>query len=190
MMKIVHRLNSAVAFSFVSLLWALAASAQIGPDGAKIDRLLQELSKPDQPGWERIQEELRIEWSKSGSAAMDLLLQRAREAMDEEAYGVAIDHLTAVTDHAPEFAEAWNMRATAFFRQERWGLALEDVRRALSLNPQHFGALTGLGIILEGLGQDDLALEALRQSFSLNPHAENVTDMIERLERRTEGTDI
>jgi len=77
---------------------------------------------------------------------MDLLLQRGQDALEEENYQAAIEHFTALTDHAPQFAEAWNMRATAFFLIDEYGLSIEDISRTLALNPKHFGALSGCGI--------------------------------------------
>lgn len=152
-----------------------------------VDHLLGELAKPDQPGWEQIEEQIRLEWSKSGSAAMDLLLQRARKALEDEDLAVAIEHLSALIDHDPDFAEARHLRATAYYQSERLGLALEDLRHALALNPRHFAALTGLGIILEALDMEPEALEVLRRAQALNPHRESVREAIERLERSVEG---
>ena len=82
---------------------------------------------------------------------MDLLLQRGQEAMEAGDLDAAIEHFTALTDHAPDFAEGWNARATAFFQDERYGPALADIERTLALNPDHFGALMGLAMILEQL---------------------------------------
>lgn len=183
-------LNRSVAALLISALFSGGAFAQSGPDQDKIDRLLGELAKEEQPGWQQIAENIRIEWSKSGSPAMDLLLQRGREALEAEDYGVAVEHLSALIDHAPGFAEGWNLRATAFYRMERWGLALNDIQQTLALNPQHFGAMAGLGFVLQGMERPEAALDALQRSATLNPHVEEVQQTIERLERDTQGIDI
>ena len=162
----------------------------LGADPQEVARLLDRLADPEQEGWEQIEESLRIEWSKSGSPAMDLLLQRGREALENEDYDAAIEHLTALTDHAPDFAEAWNLRATAFFRSDRLGLALDDIRRTLELNPHHFAAMTGLGIILEQLGMEAEALEVLRMVVRINPHREDIRDTLERLDQSVAGKAI
>ena len=81
--------------------------------------------------------------------------------MDEEVLGVkmmqgaklAIEHFTALVDHAPEFAEGYNARATAYFQNGQYGPSLEDIRQTLMLNPRHFGAMSGLALILEELGR-------------------------------------
>lgn len=171
----------------LALLSGPAAAQEAGESG--VDHLLGELADPEQEGAEQIENRIMQEWSKSGSAAMDLLLRRGRDAMEEDSWDAAIDHLSALTDHAPNFAEGWNARATAFFNTEEWGLALSDIRRALALNPRHFEAMTGLGIILSELGEESAALAVYRRLVEINPHREQVNDMLDRLER-AEGGDV
>ena len=118
---------------------------------------------------------------------MDLLLDRGRDALGEGDTTLAIRHLTALIDHAPDFAEGYNGRATAYFQAGRFGLSLEDIRQTLTLNPRHFGAMTGLAIILEELGKPDEALAAWREVEKLNPNREGLSDAILRLERQVEG---
>lgn len=133
--------------------------------------------------------ELKIiqEWSKSGSASMDLLLERGRGAMDDENWTLAIEHLSALVDHSPGFAEGWNARATAYFQAGRLGQSLADIERTLALNPRHFGALSGLGIIMEQLGEEEAALRAWREVQTLSPGRPELDETIERLERQSGG---
>lgn len=133
----------------------------------------------------RLAREILERWTHSGSATMDLLLRRGTDAIEDGDFNRAIAHLTALTDHAPEFAEAWNQRATAFFLSERFGEALSDIEQVLILEPRHFGALAGLGIILEQLGDSKGALKALRGAAQVYPAEENVNRAIERLESET-----
>lgn len=153
------------------------------PEQDRLDGLFAELQQPDLPNWEAVEAQIWDAWSRSGSPAMDLLLQRGREAMETEDLGAAIEHLTALTDYAPDFAEGWNARATAFFQAEEFGLSLADIERTLALNPRHFGALGGLAAILEILDQPRAALSAYRAAHTIHPHRPNVEDAIERLER-------
>ncbi len=145
-------------------------------------RLLEELAQPDLETSEATEQRLLELWSRSGSATADLLLDRGRKAIEAEDLETAIDHLTALTDHAPDFAEGWQTRASAFFAMGEYGLAFADLERALVLNPSHFGALTGLGVLLGEMGNPDLALKALKMAQDLNPHAAGVADAIERVE--------
>lgn len=181
-------LNPAVAaFALaVHLVAPVPAAAQT----AMLDDLFEQLQS-DEPGRiDRVERQIVAEWSKSGSAAMDLLLQRGKEALDNGRADDAISHLTALTDHAPDFAEGWNALAMAYFETERYGPALEAIRHVLALNPRHFGALAGLGRILEDMGEDRGALEAYRAAHAIHPHQSGIEAGLERLQRKTSGRDI
>jgi len=154
---------------------------------AGLERYFDELADPDYAGWERAQADIERAWSRSGSAAMDLLLQRGESALDEGDTDAAIEHLTALTDHAPDFPEGWNARASAWFMAGAFGPALDDIAHTLALEPRHWGALAGLGMILEEMGQEEKALAAFRASFALNPHQQDVKDAIGRLEKALAG---
>lgn len=135
-------------------------------------------------------QEIGLLWSRSGSDSMDLLLRRGRAAIDAGEYLRAVDHLTALTDHAPNFPEGWNARATAFFLLEEWGLALADIERVLALEPRHFGALTGLAVILEKIDRPGDALRAWRRALAVHPHLERAVEGVERLSPDVEGRGI
>lgn len=153
-----------------------------------LDSYFKELADPNDPNWARAEADIRREWSRSGSAVMDVLLKRGETALDEGDTDAAIEHFTALTDHAPDFAAGWNGRATAYFMAGLYGPAAADIARTLQLEPRHWGALAGLGAILEEMGEDKRALEAYRKSFALNPHQQDVKDAITRLEQAHQGT--
>jgi Tfp pilus assembly protein PilF len=155
-----------------------------------LDPLFEALRQADPAGAQQIEGRIWQEWSKSGSAAMDLLLERGREAIEAGEVEVAVEHFSALVDHAPDFAEAYNGRATAYFQEGEYGLALEDIRQALALNPRHFGAMSGLAMILEEIGEEKGALEAWRAVEALNPSRQGVREAIERLQRRVEGVTL
>jgi tetratricopeptide (TPR) repeat protein len=130
------------------------------------------------------------EWSKSGSAAMDLLLQRGRDAMDDGDTAAAIEHFTALIDHAPDFAEGWNARATAYFQIGQYGPSVADIQHVLALNPQHFGALAGFARILEETEQPDRALQLYQAALAIHPNLDGVRDAIERLQIKAAGQEM
>ncbi|WP_298571109.1 tetratricopeptide repeat protein [uncultured Aliiroseovarius sp.] len=160
-----------------------------GEGQSELDRLLALLRQADDSNWQALEDEVWELWSKSGSDALDLLLARGRKAMEGDDLEAAIEHLSALTDHAPDFAEGWNARATAFYRAGRLGLALDDIARALALEPRHFAALTGLGIIMEDLGDPRRALDAYRLSLAIHPRNPDVKEAVQRLEA-ADGQDI
>lgn len=179
-------LNHVVA----ALVALFCLSIPLAAQTPAVETLLEDLKTADEGQAQRIEREIWNEWSKSGSPAMDLLLQRGRDAMEAGDTDAAIEHLTALTDHAPDFAEGWNARATAYYSAGQFGPSIEDIARTLTLNPNHFGALTGLGAILEELGQPEKALEAYRAALAIHPHLAGVLQSAERLETETAGQDL
>lgn len=152
---------------------------------AKLDGLFAELKQPGREDWERIEGEINQIWSRSGSPAMDLLLRRGTEALEAEDYLAALEHFTALTDHAPDFAEGWNARATTFYLMGEYSLSISDVEHVLALEPRHFGALAGLGFMFEQMNDPEMALKALRAVQELNPNRPNVNEAVTRLQRMT-----
>ncbi|RMC33876.1 tetratricopeptide repeat protein [Paracoccus alkanivorans] len=169
------------------LLWTgFSAMAQ----DADMDRLFAQLARPDNDAWRIAETDILREWSKSGSPAMDLLLKRGEEALDMGDLDAAIGHLTALTDHAPDFAAGWQARAAAFAAAGYFGPAAADLARTLELEPRHFAALTQLGVILEEMEDYEGALAAYRESLKIHPHQQEARDGVARLEKQQTGTDI
>jgi tetratricopeptide (TPR) repeat protein len=152
--------------------------------------LLAELADPANAAWKRTERALLARWSLSGSAAMDLLLERGRRAMETGDLEAAIAHLTALTDHAPDFAEGWNARATAYYMSGQFGASVSDIARTLALNPDHFGALAGLGMIWRNLDEPERALEAYRAAHRIHPHHPDIAAAIAAIEAELGGQDI
>lgn len=171
------------AAAVASALWIAPSVAQADDDAARLDELHAQLAEPGREDWTRVEAEIVRLWSQSGSPAMDLLLRRAGEAMEAEDHEAAVEHLSALVDHAPGFAEGWHARATAFYHMGEFSLALADIRRTLALNPRHFGALEGLGAILEEMNQPEHALRAVRAAEEINPNRPSLKEALARLER-------
>ena len=154
-----------------------------------LELLFAELAQPDGESWARAETDILRIWSRSGSAAMDLLYKRGEAALDAGDLPGAIGHLTALTDHAPDFAAGWHLRAVAFYLNDDFGPALADLERVLALEPRQFAALTQLGVMLEELGDRGRALKAYRESLKIHPHQQDAADAVKRLEQETQGTD-
>lgn len=173
---------------------AMAPAPEPAPENEsreeRLDRLFGALANAEGPAAERIASEITAVWARSGSDSMDLLLQRARKATEAEQYARARAHLSALTRLAPDFAEGWNASATVYFMQDEFWLSMEHIQRVLALEPRHFGALTGLAIILEHVDRKPAALAAWREAARLFPGMERAQEAIERLEKDVEGDDI
>lgn len=152
--------------------------------------LFAQLAQPEGEAWRIAESDILREWSKSGSPAMDLLLKRGEEALDQGDAPAAIGHLTALTDHAPDFPAGFQARAAAYATAGQFGPALADLAHTLRLEPRHFAAMTQLGAMLEETGDDTRALEAYRQSLKIHPHQQEAVDAVKRLEEKLSGTPI
>ncbi|WP_244437538.1 hypothetical protein [Roseivivax isoporae] len=178
--------KSIVAAGVAIVTYSLPLSAEVGSD--RSDELLSQLAEAeDDVAAQRVERELQLEWSKSGSAAMDLLLKRGRDAMEVNDLDAAVEHLTALTDHAPDFAEGWLALSLAYYAKELYGPAAYALERTLALNPDHFGALQGVGAIFDHLDEPQRAYDAYAMAARLRPHDQTLLDAMERLERDARG---
>jgi len=145
---------------------------------------------PDAESAKAIEERIWSVWMASGSDTCNLLMGRMKAAADEKDYDLAIKLLDAIIGLKPGYTEAWNRRATLYFMQKDYGHALADIREVLVREPRHFGALSGLGLILQEIGDDKHALEAYRRALAVDPHLEHIGDVVKTLRDKVEGRDI
>jgi tetratricopeptide (TPR) repeat protein len=183
------------------LLAAVPARAQPG-DAAPIltpsmigeltlDELFAKLPQnAGSPSGKRIEAEILRRFNQSGSDTADLLMAWATEAMDERDFPLALDVLDQIVMLKPDYAEAWNKRATVYFLMDEYSASLADIRRTLELEPRHFGALSGLGVILEQLERKPEAITVYKRALEINPQLETVQKSLEELEKETAGQDI
>lgn len=181
-----HHIKSTVAALLLTVGISLPAQAQ----ETRLDELFGQLEESDPTTAPWIEEQIRTEWTKSGSPAMDLLYRRGEEALEAGQTELALEHLTALIDHAPDFAEGHAARAIAHYQMGLYGPALLDIETALALEPRHFGAMQGLAVILMETGQEDRALEVFQQVLAIHPHAPDVATRMETLQTQLEGRDI
>lgn len=169
----------------------LALSPAWAVDAAKLDDLFTRLKVAKDAGEAgRIEAEIQIEWARSGSPAMDLLMQRGDDAMEAGNFAAAAEHYTAVIDHDPDFLLAWDSRASAYYALGDIGPALADMGHVLSADPRHYDVLAGLGTILEETGDEKRALKAYLAAQAIHPYIQPVNDAIERLETKLEGQEL
>lgn len=186
-MRFENPLRPGIVAALAVFLTFTSPSAGLTQDSTDEAALLAELAEAGPDAALRIDRQLKALWTKSGSAAMDLLLKRGRDAMEVENYTAAIEHFTALTDHAPDFAEGWHARASAYYAADLYGPAVADLERALALNPNNYDAIFGLGAILETFGKPELAHRAYSRVLAIHPHHEEVGKALERLGPQVEG---
>jgi tetratricopeptide (TPR) repeat protein len=145
---------------------------------------------PDESSAKAIEERIWAVWMVSGSDTCNLLMSRVKAATDEKDYNLAVKLLSAIITIKPDYVEAWNQRATVYYLMNDYGHALADLREVLAREPRHFGALSGLGLILQDIGDDRHALEAYRKALLIDPHLEHIPDVVKTLSEKVEGRDI
>jgi tetratricopeptide (TPR) repeat protein len=155
---------------------------------ATLDGLFVELQSDETENRARVEKKIWREWRRSGSDSVDFLLERGMDSMSNGNIQTAIEHFTAAIDHAPDFAEAWNMRATAFFMMDEFGLSVSDIQETLRLNPRHFGAMGGFGMILEQTERPKQAIEVYKRLLDVHPHNQSAQDAVARLNELLKGT--
>ncbi len=97
---------------------------------------------------------------------------------------------TSVIAAAPDFAEAWNKRATVYFLMGTYDLSKQDIAQTIAREPQHFGAWSGLGLVEAHIGNYDAALKAYEKAATIHPFLEGYEDMIDRLRKLAQGTPL
>jgi tetratricopeptide (TPR) repeat protein len=164
---------------------------QRGDKTQNLDRLFEALKvAPDDDSAKYVENRIWAIWLASPSDTANVLMGRVKIAIDAQDLDLAIKLLNAIIDIKPDFVEAWNRRATVYFAKKEFGRALSDVREVLAREPRHFGALSGLGIILQELGDDKHALDAFRRALAIHPHLERIPDLVKKLSDQINGRDI
>jgi tetratricopeptide (TPR) repeat protein len=107
------------------------------------------------------------------------------QSLQTGSFKTAIIQFTAVIEAQPEFAEAWNRRATAFFMIGDFEASLQDIQTTLTLEPRHFGALSGLSRIFENTGDMQRAQTAETLLLKLMPHNIRIQERLNQLQKLT-----
>ncbi len=197
------RLIAALATSLLaaSLIGAAARAEESGPSvdvsappaaevskGERLDSLFATLkSETDKDAAKEIEDTILGLWLQSGSDTVDVLMQWTLKAMQAKQYPRALDFLDRIVIMAPDYAEGWNKRATVHYLMDDYAKSISDIAHVLALEPRHFGALSGLGMIMKTLGDDKRAIEAYREALAVDPYLDNVRGALDELEKKAAG---
>jgi tetratricopeptide (TPR) repeat protein len=165
--------------------------AQRGDQVRGLDFLFEALKvAPDADSAKHIENRIWALWIASGSDTATLLMTRVKSAMDGKDPALAIKLLDSIIELRPDYVEAWNRRATLYYMQKDYTRSMADIRQVLALEPRHFGAISGLGMILQEFGDDRRALDAFRRAVQVHPHLQKIPDLIKTLTEKVEGRAI
>ncbi|MDX7951655.1 hypothetical protein P7D22_10795 [Lichenihabitans sp. Uapishka_5] len=129
-------------------------------------------------------------WLRSGSDTADLLMVRSVAAIGKGKLDVAAQLLDRIVAIDPTWTEAWNKRATLRFLKGDDSGAMQDIAEVLAREPRHFGALSGMGVILQRVGMDKQALDLIRRTEAIYPHNAELEKLEGELSLKVEGRDI
>ena len=164
---------------------------QKGDPTRNLDFLFEALKlAPDETSAKAIEQRIWALWFATKSDTATILMSRAKTAVDGKDLDLAVKLLDAIVKIRPDYVEAWNRRATVHYLKKDYGAALADIREVLRREPRHFGALSGLGLILQEIGDDKHALEVYRRAVEVYPRIERIPDLVKSLREKVEGRDI
>jgi tetratricopeptide (TPR) repeat protein len=178
----------AAALALVFLLTGTAFADQKDP---RLDNLFKALKEAAGPG-----EALPVEdaiwtiWLESGDRQTDQDMERGMTAMARGDYGDAVSAFDDVVQEKPDFAEGWNKRATVYYLLGEFDASVADIQKTLALEPRHFGALSGLGLIYLEIDEDEGALKAYSKALEIHPFLSGAKAQVQDIHRRLGGKEI
>ena len=181
------------AFPFVLALVFLpvALPAFGGQHDARLDTLFSRLKAVTDPSEAlRIEETIWHIWTLSGDERVDGEMGRGIRAMRSGDYAAALQDFDRVVKMAPDFAEGWNKRATVYYLLGDFESSVKDIKRTLALEPRHFGALWGWGLIHRAKGELRAALSVFERAAAIHPLMPGAEAEIRRLRTELRGRAI
>jgi tetratricopeptide (TPR) repeat protein len=147
---------------------------------SRLDQLFHNLAAPDCDA-EEVEQQIWRLWMHHPHRLVAAALDRTATEIATQLYDIAETRLNHLLRACPDFAEAWNKRATLYYLQERDEESVRDIHRTLELEPRHFGALCGLAEILRSSGDSGSALFVFQAALRVNPHLTAARSAIEEL---------
>jgi tetratricopeptide (TPR) repeat protein len=176
-------------FRILALAAALTAAAA-APSAAdqkdpRLDPLFEQLQgTTSPPEAQAVEAQIWMIWMEAKDGPTDTLMQLGLAAMQSGNLPGALELFDAITAQKPDFAEGWNKRATVLYMLGAYERSAQDVAKVLELEPRHFGALAGLGLIDMELDKTDAAIDAFERALKLNPQMPAIKQRLEMLKRK------
>lgn len=162
-----------------------ASSLGATQDDERLAALFEQLgSATDANAAQSIENRIWRSWLDSGDTRVDSIMAEGIAAMGAQRLGAALASFDRVVEAAPGFAEGWNKRATVYWLLDRLPESMADIRRTLTLEPRHFGALSGMGQIFLQSGDEEGALRAFEAVLKISPQSPGARHNVEVLRER------
>lgn len=174
----------------VSLIGATLDTAADQQDARLVDLFVALSEAPDAESAITIETAIWQIWLDGGDSTLNRIMAEGVEAMNARRFHDAVERFTALIRKSPGYAEAWNKRATVYYLMDRLEESVRDIESTLALEPRHFGAISGMGLIFLRRGDEEGALSAFEKVLEINPHARGARFYVERLRERLQGKRI
>ena len=164
---------------FIILIFILTVSLKLHADqnDQRLNYLFDKLAiTKDQQEIETLTNQIWKIWHEIDDPKMTRAFETGVQMMNLGFHSRAIDYFDKVIMEIPNFAEAWNKRATAHFMMGNFDLSMRDISKTLELEPRHFGALDGMGLIFIHLNQPEKAIDIYDKMLEIFPNS-NSTKM-------------
>ena len=157
-----------MALVLLPALPALAVGQSASDERERLFRLLR--NAPTERDGRRAEDAVWRMWmAQAPTPAIADAVSEAMRKRERYDWDGALAILDTVVADAPAYAEGWNQRAFIRFLKRDPDGSLDDIERALALEPLHFAALSGKAIILMQQGRVELAQAALRRAVEIHP---------------------
>ena len=168
-----------------------APADAIAPTDPALDEMFQNLLEaPTKAAAAAVEEQIWQSWGQSGSATVDVLIERADAAEAAGDKPLALRFINQATELTPSYAGGWYRRSILRYDADDRAGAISDIQETLKREPRHFGALAGLGMIYEDMGKEQAALQAYRRALEIDPYLDTAKQGAQRLEPKVNGEDL
>jgi len=165
-----------------------ARPKEVAPAPTTLESLHERLAKAkDATEASAIAKQIERRWLRSGSDTADLLMSRVQQVMSVRDADTALELFDHIALLRPKWAEVYHKRALLLFQMNDLDGAMRDIRQTLALEPRHFGALSGLGMIYQKMDNQKAAFAAFSKALDIHPFIENLRDYVERMRPEIEG---
>lgn len=139
-------------------------------NGDQLDGLFAQLRvAPDFRTAHRLEQQIWTIWLTPADPDLETMMSEVLDAREVGDLPEAIRLLDKLIAAYPDYAEAWNQRATMYYMVGDYQHSLADCAKVLELEPRHFGALSGRALIYLTLGKRDLALKDIIAAVAIHP---------------------
>ena len=175
----------------MAILFGLSSAGGVvlaSQDDARLDSLFDALQTTDeyivaaQP-----ERDIWAAWTDTGDPDLNRLMVKGSRAMVIGRFDMAMEAFDTIIEAVPNLAEGWNKRATAYYLLGDYEASVIDIQKTLALEPRHFGALSGLGLIYSAIGKDRAALKAWEKALTINPQMPGIKARVKELRQKVEG---